>query len=383
MADPNYPAPCGGIITFSATVGAAGCLEDRTAVYGLSHRTTATRSGDTCTLDPLAPADPANDRLPTGRYQNIRVDNGECLVFDPTFDQKAGRENGIVYITGTLDVNNGGLVLGDGVTLVFARGARLNMNAGATISLNRGSTTNNPFGAAACGGNPTGSVPNNCRFAAWTAKAGGGGQYTWGTGISTSYSTPSDPFERGMAAYVCKSAADCDSNGAPSTDILQLNAGAGIDWRGLVYAPYDNVKLAGQPGHQDIGQLSELDRSVHRWIGDHADVRRSGPGRARSARATTGAVEHRIASTPRCQARIRLRAQGGGGWCLPAAPDDAARIARDRGTCLAKDRREERREAERVGDHRAGVPAAEEPEECGECALLHDHRFANSDRVRP
>ena len=252
VPDPLYPAPC---LTYSSAPGVSACLEDRTAVFTTSHRTTHLRSGDSCTLNAADPVGPANDRLPTGRYDSIRVDNGECLVFDPTFDQKAGRNNGIVYITGTLDVNNGGLVLGDGVTLVFARGADLNLNAGATISLNSGNTTNNPFSAGLCGGNATGSFPNNCKFAAWTSRAGGGGALSWGSGISTAYTTPADPFSRGIASYVCKAASPCDGTGVPSTNIFQMNAGSGIDYRGLIYAPYDNVKLAGQLNHDDIGQL--------------------------------------------------------------------------------------------------------------------------------
>ena len=254
VTDPMYPAPCSGSLTFSSNPITAACLEDRTAVFTNSHRTTTARTGDSCALDPLEAVGPANDRLPTGRYDNIQIDTGECLVFDPTFDQKTGRQNGIVYITGTLDVNNGGLVLGDGVTLVFARGADLNMNAGASISLNSGNTTNNPLGAVACGGNATGSL-NNCRFAGWTARGGGGGTYSWGGGISTTYAPPADPFERGIATYVCKTASDCDSGGSASTNILQLNSASGIDYRGMIYAPYDNVKIAGQPTHDDIGQL--------------------------------------------------------------------------------------------------------------------------------
>ncbi len=254
VADPAYPSPCGGNLTYSADPAVTACLEDRTAVTN-SHRTTTNRVGDTCSIDLLEAVGPANDRLPTGRYENIRVDSGECIIFDPTFDQKTGRQNGIVYITGALDVNQGGLVIGDGVTLVFARGADLNVNGpNGIISLNSGNTTNNPF-AAQCGGNPTGAPPNNCRFAGWTARAGAGGTYTWGPGVSTTYTPPADPFERGMAAIVCKTASDCDSGGSPSTNIFQINAGAGIDYRGLIYAPFDNAKVAGQPNHNDIGQL--------------------------------------------------------------------------------------------------------------------------------
>lgn len=255
VPDPAYPAPCGGNLTYSADPTVSACLEDRTAVFGNSHRTTSLRAAETCVLDPTEAVGPANDRLPTGRYNDIRIDNGECVIFDPTFDQKTGRVNGIVYITGTLDLNNGALVIGDGVTLVFARGADFNSNAGASVSLNSGNTLNNPYSAALCGGNATGAAPNTCRFGGWTARAGGGGSLPWTSGVSTTYTPPADPFERGLAAYVCKSASDCDSGGAASTSILQMLSGSGIDYRGLIYAPFDNVKLAGQPNHDDIGQL--------------------------------------------------------------------------------------------------------------------------------
>ncbi len=243
VVDPNYPAPC---LTYGVGAG-SGCLEDR-AVSGFPPNASTNRVGDTC------PYPASNvDRLPAGRYHNISVPNNRCVVLDPTFNAVTGRQNGIFYVTGTLDINNGGLVIGDGVTLVFARGADLDMNAGATISLNSGNTTNNPL-AVACGGGPGGGE-TNCRFAGWTARPGAGGTYSWTAGLGPTYSAPSDPFERGIAAYVCKSAASCASGGGPSTNILQMNSASGIDYRGLIYAPYDNVKVAGQPTHKDIGQL--------------------------------------------------------------------------------------------------------------------------------
>jgi hypothetical protein len=243
-ADPNYPAPC---LTYA---GAGSCLVDR-AVSGFPPDATTARVGDTCPYNTTTNV----DRLPAGRYNNIKVPNGKCLVLDPTFNPVTGKENGIFYITGTLDINNSGLVIGDGVSLVFDRNAALNMNAGATISLNSGNTTNNPL-ASACGG-VVGGGATNCRFGGWTAKAGAGGSYTWSLGTAPTYSVPADQFERGIAAYVCKTAgpANCGTGGGPSTDILQMNSSSGIDYRGMIYAPFDNVKVAGQPTHSDIGQL--------------------------------------------------------------------------------------------------------------------------------
>jgi len=247
VADPNYPAPC---LTYGVGVG-NGCLEDR-AIAGFPPNASTVRALDTCPY-PVTSV----DRLPAGHYNDISVPNNKCLVLDPTFSPVTGKENGIFYITGTLDINNSGLVLGDGVTLVFDRNARLNMNAGATISLNSGNTTNNPL-AAACGGVAGGGPLATCKFAGWTARAGSGGHYSWSLGTAPTYALPPvDPFERGIASYICKSAgpANCATGGAPSTDIFQLNSASGIDYQGLIYAPFDNVKLAGQPTHHDVGQL--------------------------------------------------------------------------------------------------------------------------------
>jgi hypothetical protein len=225
VPDPAYPAPC---LTYG--VGGGTCLEDRTATLGLSYSATTNRVGETC------PVVGDIDRLPGGRYNNIRIPNGKCVLLDPTFGGVAGKRNGIYYITGTLDINNSGLVIGNGVTLVFARNGDLNMNAGATISLNSSTS--------ACGG-------SDCKFGAWTSE----GSYSWSNGAAPGYSTPTSPFERGIAAYVCRSAANCGSGGSPSTNIFQINSGSGIDYRGLIYAPLDNVKIAGQPTHKDIGQI--------------------------------------------------------------------------------------------------------------------------------
>lgn len=244
VADPAYPAPC---LTYGVGAG-IGCLEDR-VVSGFPPNASTSRSVDTCPYNTATNV----DRLPAGRYDNITVPNGRCLILDPTYLPVAGKQNGIFYITGTLDINNTGLVIGDGVTLVFARNADLNMNAGASISLNSGNTTNNPL-AGGCGGIAGGGL-TNCRYGGWAARASGPGNLSWSTGLAPTYAIPGDLYARGMAAYVCKSVATCDSGGSASTNILQMNAASGIDYRGLIYAPFDNVKLAGQLTHDDIGQL--------------------------------------------------------------------------------------------------------------------------------
>ncbi|MEK6721755.1 MAG: Tad domain-containing protein [Chloroflexota bacterium] len=242
VADPAYPAPC---LTYGVGVG-SGCLENRD-IGAFPPDASTNRTGDSCPIVGNV------DRLPAGRYDDITVPNGRCLVLDPTYSLVSGKTNGIFYITGTLDINNSGLVIGDGVTLVFARGGDLDMNAGATISLNSGNATLNPL-ATACGGTALGG-DTTCKYGAWAVKSGAAGVTTWAAGTTVAYTPPSDPFMKGMAVYVCKSAASCGSGGGPSTNILQMTSGSGIDYRGLIYAPFDNVKMAGQPTHNNIGQL--------------------------------------------------------------------------------------------------------------------------------
>lgn len=226
VLDPAYPAPC---LTYGVGVG-NGCLEDRGSVSA-----TTSRSVDAC------PVAGTVDRLPSGRYNNISIPNGKCLVLDPTLNAVNGKESGIYYITGTLDMNNSALLIGNGVTIIFARGGNLNMNSGASMSVNSGTG----FGAAACGA--------NCKYGAWTTKGG----LQWSLGSPATYlGGPADSTARGLALYVCKSVADCGSGSTPSTNIFQMNStGTGVDYQGLVYAPLDNVKIAGQPTHKDIGQL--------------------------------------------------------------------------------------------------------------------------------
>jgi hypothetical protein len=229
VPDPNYPPPC-------VTFGAGGCLEDRSSIVlsgGPNRlRSTPDRVGDTC------PAGATAARLPSGRYNNVTVPNNKCIVLDPTYLPVAGKSNGIFYFTGTLDLNNSALVIGQGVTIVFATSADLNLNAGPLIILN-----NNPTG---CAGGP-------CKFGAWTSK----GRLNWTTGDAPNpptFSAPSDPYDRGVASYVfgAKTNGRCSS----PTSIVKVNSsGSAIDFRGLIYAPCDNVKLSGNPSHHDIGQI--------------------------------------------------------------------------------------------------------------------------------
>lgn len=226
VPDPNYPAPC---VTNT-------CLVDRTSTV-LSGgpnllRSTPDRVGDTC------PAGATAARLPSGRYDDVTVPNNKCIILDPTYLPVAGKNNGIFYFTGDLNLDNSALVIGQGVTVVFATTGDLTLNAGPLIILNNDLT--------GCAGGP-------CKFGAWTSN----GRLNWTIGTAPNpptYSAPSDPFDRGIASYVIGTKVNgrCSS----PTDIVKVNSsGSAIDFRGLIYAPCDNVKLSGNPTHRDIGQI--------------------------------------------------------------------------------------------------------------------------------
>lgn len=230
VADPNYPSPC---VDFSAT----GCLVNRGSVTILGQDKNADGS---CSVA----ADNSN-RLPAGRYDSIEIKNGKCAVLDPTYLPVVGKNNGIYYITDKIDLNNDSLLVGDGITLVFAAGTDFIVRGGAgggnsaVVTLNRGDTVWNPL-ASACGG-------ISCRFGAWTTL----GSLSWTVGNSPTpptYAVPSNGFARGLAVYVQR------SNNLRQT-VVGFEAGAGLDYRGLIYAPTDNVQLSGQVAHNDIGQI--------------------------------------------------------------------------------------------------------------------------------
>jgi len=229
VADPNYPSPC---VDFSV----AGCLVDRGSVTITGQ---AKNADGSCSVA----ADNSN-RLAPGRYDSIQIQNGKCAVLDPTYLPVSGKNNGIYYITDEVDLNNDSLLVGDGVTLVFASGSNFIVQGGAggngaVVTLNRGDTAWNPL-ASACGGLA-------CKYGAWTTL----GDLTWTVGDSplpAVHGTPSNPFARGLAVYVQRSA-------NLTQTVIGFQAGAGLDYRGLIYAPTDNVQLSGQPSHNDIGQL--------------------------------------------------------------------------------------------------------------------------------
>ena len=103
-----------------------------------------------------------------------------------------------------------------------------------------------------------GKVPDlsgDQKLGAWTTKgatsyAFSGGSWTY----QTSREADKQQYGVGIAIYVLKpgQAGITDTNG---TDVINVSSGSALAWNGVTYAPQDNVKIAGQPNHDGIGQL--------------------------------------------------------------------------------------------------------------------------------
>ena len=212
-------------------------------------------------------------RIGPGFYTRLSVQGPYCVILDPTAKHDCisngsgctdhptaipqDQMPGVFYFGGTnagsgISIGNGAMVVGDGVTIVMRPTGGpsdkdpLTISGGvggpAIMDLNRGQS-------------PLVSVAE--ASGAWTRL--GAQPYVW-SGSSWTYTNTyeSDPAQTGIALYVMRRdqlgligiAADDNTN--------VVSAGGGnsaLSWTGVTYAPHDNVTLAGQPGHDGIGQL--------------------------------------------------------------------------------------------------------------------------------
>ncbi|MEO8247164.1 MAG: hypothetical protein ABI622_08620, partial [Chloroflexota bacterium] len=197
-------------------------------------------------------------RLGPGAYDDIRVDTRNCVILDPVrrfVDPELGLNGeaspggnwswvpntqyaGVYYVSGNLDVQTDSLVVGDGVTVIMRPPASYRPSGGGAMDLNTGKV-----------------VSGDQKLGGWTTKAGT--PYAW-NGTSWTYQDAQETnpaqYGIGIAMYVLKpsQAGYTDANG---TDVIDVSSGAALAWKGVTYAPMDNVKVAGQPSHDGIGQL--------------------------------------------------------------------------------------------------------------------------------
>ena len=201
-------------------------------------------------------------RIGPGFYDDINVSG--CLILDPLHTYSDPNDSvapfgdfglanvpetqqpGIFYITGALNVNNGALVVGDGVSLVL----RDQVQPGLVVSGGaNGGIVDINTGAESVLGN---QVMKKAAF-----KTDGSYSYTFNAtlGVWEYTADNNDKSTTGVAIYVVKPAQLGNNTSDASTASVTIGGGAALSWEGILYAPRDNIKLSGQPNHNAIGQF--------------------------------------------------------------------------------------------------------------------------------
>jgi len=256
IEDPNYPLP-GLLAGLPTSFGSTGPLQKGGGTDPQGDLRIRHGAVDGVGCDDDSP------RIGPGWYRDLRIDAGNCIVLDPTHtytdpdnadpllrgqaDLPIGQQPGIFYLTGNLDVQTNALVVGDGVSVFFrpnGTNGQFQPSGGGVMDLNTGAS------------NKVGGSPPDMRKAAymtdgnftygWDASLG---QWVYKTGLN------SDISRTGVAIYVAKPSQMGVGTVDANTDVIKVQAGSGLAWRGVTYAPHDNVQIAGQPGHDGIGQF--------------------------------------------------------------------------------------------------------------------------------
>jgi len=239
-------------------------------------------------LDPALPA-----MVPPGYYHSVTIPDGGCAIMDPTAQyygyeypalmayQKPG-----IYRFGTgndaaIDIGDAAYLIGDGVTLVFnpefpdptgGRGVIIGGDGAMVLNTSRviGTPPCTPTEAETATYNPSAplsALPYSSVCAAWgidstTTVGVYPGSMAWPLCIDTSLaqcvtrsSYNPTPDYRGITFYFSPAV-------WPATTIrdrFEMGGGSGaqpgIAFRGVLYAPYDNVKITGGNGFNTVGQV--------------------------------------------------------------------------------------------------------------------------------
>lgn len=275
VADPNYPLPA-PIPNPAGPTTPLVPLGDLLGIVPVLGSGPNQAPGSVTSPGGVQTCSPDSPRIGPGFYYSISVASGKCLILDPTQRHTSvsgavadlptplapGQLAGVFYVYGNatgsqhgIDVQGNGMIVGNGVTVVViphptaANRNLLSLSGGASapavMDLNRGEL-----------GVPDASAR---RLGAWYVRNGvGASPYTCDSGGSCTYdsSLEVDARKVGMAIYVVKRAQWLTGIAADNnSSVISVSAFSGLAWNGLTYAPHDNVKLAGQPGHDGIGQL--------------------------------------------------------------------------------------------------------------------------------
>jgi Putative Flp pilus-assembly TadE/G-like len=234
-------------------------------------------------LDQL-PVPPPPPMIPPGLYRSIVIPSGGCAVLDPTAYYGGGlkqyQEPGIYYFEdangggqkGTISLGDNSVLIGDGVTLVFdsnwsdpsgtggqssAQGLKLGSNA--ALVLNSATSTYNPS-------SPLPILPSDALSAAWAVDPTNTttGMSTWGGPCASpypcvlarsSYAVTSN--YRGVTFYFKpKTNGSASPSGYSILGRFAMGGNvSGIDFQGIMYAPYDDVQISGANGFDTVGMV--------------------------------------------------------------------------------------------------------------------------------
>lgn len=239
--------------------------------------------------EPQPPIPPA---IPPGYYRSINIPDGGCAVLDPTAEYSAlyaYQMPGIYRFGGNgapndrkIKLGDGSFLIGDGVTLVFDpdwpdsgsnQGIAIGANGALVLNTMRvpGTPPCTPSETEALTVNQSypslGSLQYSAVCAAWAVDVNltsgiRPGQNAWAPCNTTGPTclhrlTDYDPVPsyRGVTLFFTPS-------GWPPTGItnrFEMQGGSGNDaglaFRGILYAPYDDVKITGGNGFNTIGQV--------------------------------------------------------------------------------------------------------------------------------
>jgi hypothetical protein len=253
---------------------------------------------ETPELDPALPA-----LVPPGYYHSITVPSGGCAIMDPTgvYSGLKDYQKPGIYRFGTgnnasINIGDGAYLIGDGVTLVFnpefpdpTGGRGIVIGANGALVMN----TSRKIGLPACSADtetidynpsaPLSDLPSASLCAAWAVDVTDSasikpGVMNWvssdGTISTRGYCDPA-VIAAGASPSQCVRRADYSPLSAhrgvtfyfsvaswpPSNidDRFQISGSSGSDpgiaFRGILYAPWDDVKLTGSNDFNDVGQV--------------------------------------------------------------------------------------------------------------------------------
>jgi Flp pilus assembly protein TadG len=167
---------------------------------------------------------PDSPSLGPGSYDTIDVNQGGCLILDPTKDLTSGQQPGIFRIRTELTIGEGAFIIGDGVSIFFdATVKKFSVGNGGGIVINHGNAAANEAKGA------------------WTTR----GIAPWCLSCDPTYNASADGM--GIAFYI--------RPGSGTTSIFNMSGCAGLVFRGALYGPKDAIGVGGCGKQASAGQI--------------------------------------------------------------------------------------------------------------------------------